>query len=116
MKVTPTLIAVTLCASAVSAFGFQGHAANVAKKVSGGSAGPFATGNKAMVQPIDLSGNRMSSSGSIALKSEAAAGGDAAKVRGGAIAALSGIDVPLMLYFLFWYVGNYYVSALDFRE
>mmetsp|Transcript_15727 Transcript_15727/g.28615 ORF Transcript_15727/g.28615 Transcript_15727/m.28615 type:complete len:400 (-) Transcript_15727:157-1356(-) len=113
MKVTPTLIAVTLCASAVSAFGLQGHAANVAKKVSGGSAGPFATGNKAMVQPIDLSGNRMSSSGSIALKSEAAAGGDAAKVRGGAAAALSGIDIPLMLYFLFWYVGNYYYNITN---
>lgn len=41
--------------------------------------------------------------------------GDAMEVSGGGkgapvAEAKGGIDVGLMLYFLFWYVGNYYVS------
>merc|ERR1719148_567358 len=35
---------------------------------------------------------------------------DATKARGG---ALSGIDVPLMLYFVFWYLGNYYYNITN---
>lgn len=32
--------------------------------------------------------------------------------RGGDASKKMGIDIPLLLYFLFWYVGNYYVSTL----
>merc|ERR1719148_432791 len=35
---------------------------------------------------------------------------DATKARGG---ALSGIDVPLMLYFVFWYLGNYFYNITN---
>lgn len=30
--------------------------------------------------------------------------------RGGALSALKGLDIPLILYFLLWYVGNYYYN------
>jgi solute carrier family 35 protein E1 len=33
------------------------------------------------------------------------------KTRGGG--ALGGVDIPLMLYFLFWYVGNYYYNITN---
>jgi hypothetical protein len=46
------------------------------------------------------------------------AAGDALEISGGAkkevakkSSPLAGIDIGLMLYFLFWYVGNYYVSS-----
>ena len=43
---------------------------------------------------------------------ESTASGDAMNTRGGGgpLGALKALDIPLMLYFLFWYVGNYYVS------
>ena len=42
------------------------------------------------------------------------AAGDAIEARGGAAAASTKgapIDIGLILYFVFWYVGNYYVSS-----
>ncbi|CAK9063198.1 Triose phosphate/phosphate translocator, partial [Durusdinium trenchii] len=45
-----------------------------------------------------------------ALRSEASS--DAVNTRGGA-GALGGIDIPLLLYFLFWYVGNYYYNITN---
>jgi len=59
-----------------------------------------------MVQPIGIDGKRQSSA--ITLNAEAASS-DAMKVKGGG----SGIDIPLMLYFLFWYVGNYYYNITN---
>jgi len=44
-----------------------------------------------------------------ALQSEASS--DAVSTRGGG--PLAGVDVPLMLYFLFWYVGNYYYNITN---
>jgi solute carrier family 35 protein E1 len=49
-------------------------------------------------------------SSSQALKSEAT-GGDAIQSRGGG--KLSGIDVPLMIYFLCWYIGNYFYNITN---
>ena len=37
------------------------------------------------------------------------------EARGGAAAATTkglGLDIGLILYFVFWYVGNYYVSTI----
>lgn len=44
-----------------------------------------------------------------ALQSEAASG-DVLKTRGG---ALGGVDIPLMLYFFFWYLGNYFYNITN---
>ena len=44
------------------------------------------------------------------------AAGDAIEARGGAAAATTkglGVDIGLILYFLFWYVGNYYVRTMS---
>lgn len=42
------------------------------------------------------------------MKAESSGSGDAIATKGGGF--LGGVDVPLLLYFFFWYVGNYYVS------
>jgi len=53
MKVASTLLAVTLSVTAVSAFGLHTGTSNVIKKMA-----PFH--EKAMVQPVDVHGNRLS--------------------------------------------------------
>merc|ERR1711935_695614 len=57
---------------------------------------------------LGVDGQRMNV-GDFALQSEAASG-DAIKTRGG---ALGSVDVPLMLYFLFWYLGNYFYNITN---
>lgn len=42
---------------------------------------------------------------------ESSASDDAISTRGGGLSVLKSLDIPLILYFIFWYVGNYYVSA-----
>jgi hypothetical protein len=54
MKVASTLLAVTLSVTAVSAFGLHTGTTNVVKNMA-----PFQ--KKAMVQPVDVHGNRLSS-------------------------------------------------------
>lgn len=61
----------------------------------------------ALVQPINVDGRV--SNDQFALQSEAASG-DAMKSRGGSSA---GLDIPLMIYFLFWYVGNYFYNITN---
>jgi len=60
-----------------------------------------------MVQPIGVDGKRLP----VALNSEVTAGqsGEAMNTRGGALP----VDIPLLLYFLFWYVGNYYYNITN---
>lgn len=61
-----------------------------------------------MVQPIGIDGQRLNNglTNNIALE---ASSSDAVSTRGGGF--LGGVDIPLMLYFLFWYVGNYYYNV-----
>ncbi|KAI2494714.1 Triose-phosphate Transporter family [Fragilaria crotonensis] len=102
MKVASTLVFVTFCASAVSAFGLNHGVRSVIQTAK--------KGGMPMVKPIDLQGNRLNS---VAL-GEAA--GDAIEARGGAAAATTkglGIDIGLILYFVFWYVGNYYYNITN---
>mmetsp|Transcript_21200 Transcript_21200/g.20362 ORF Transcript_21200/g.20362 Transcript_21200/m.20362 type:complete len:392 (-) Transcript_21200:115-1290(-) len=96
----------TLCLGAVSAFGLQTSNSNNALKSLRTNA-PFGGRNQAMVQPISIDGQRMNNNANIALDSSSS--GDAVSARGGGI--LGGIDVPLMLYFFFWYVGNYFYNV-----
>lgn len=107
MKVTPTLLTVTLFAGAASAFGLQSSPKSSIRTLRNNAA--FVDSGKAMVQPIDINGKRKSSP--IALQ-QAASGSDGLSTKGG-FSALKSIDIPLLLYFFFWYVGNYYYNITN---
>jgi len=98
MKFAKSLLLITLSATAVSAFGLQNGAASSVKSAM--KVGGFAKKGPAMVQAVDVQGNRV---GSMAL-AESSSSSEVMETRGG---ALGGLDIPLLLYFLFWYVGNY---------
>jgi len=104
MKLTPSIIAITLSLGAASAFGFK---TSSPAGINVRSNAPFVGRENAMVQHIGVDG-RMNVD-DFALQSEASSG-DALKTRGG---ALGGIDVPLMLYFVFWYLGNYFYNITN---
>ena len=59
MKVTSTLITVTVCAGVASAFGLQSSPKSIIKNVRNNAA--FIDSGKAMVQPMDINGKRVSS-------------------------------------------------------
>jgi len=102
MKVTALALLPLFCAT--SAFGLNGAAQSVTKSTR--SVG-FAK-SPAMVQPMDIHGNRLNS---MALN-EAAEG--AAEIRGGAVAAKSApLDIGLIIYFGLWYLGNYYYNITN---
>lgn len=101
MKFSVSIIVLSF--GAVSAFGLQ---PNTSAAASIRANAPFTGRNKAMVQPIGLDGKRIDAE--FALKSSAS--GDAVSSRGGALSALKGLDIPLILYFVLWYVGNYYYN------
>jgi len=104
MKFSTSIAFLALSVSAASAFNPSTVATGAIRaKV------PFAgRQNKALVQPIGIDGKRINSGADFSLKSS---GGDALETRGGG--KLSNVDVPLMLYFLFWYVGNYYYNITN---
>lgn len=102
MKIRATLFIASV--GAASAFGLPSATSNAIKSFRGNAAFTKA--------PMMGQTERVESS---ALSAEAAAlsspsTGSALKTRGG---ALSGVDVPLLLYFLFWYVGNYYYNITN---
>lgn len=106
MKIASTFVAaLTLCAGVASAFGLQSASKNALINKNAA----FTDSGKSMVQPIDINGKRMSSP--FVLKSEAAesVSDDALAVKGG-FSALKSIDIPLIIYFVLWYVGNYYYN------
>jgi len=111
MKAPKILIAATLCLGAVSALGLQRSPASAVKNVR--SSIPFAgRGGVPMVEPIGADGKRLPLT--TALKSEAVDSGDALSTRGGgALSSLKSVDIPLLLYFLFWYVVNYYYNITN---
>jgi len=102
MKLTSTFAAITLCAGAASAFALQSAPKSAIQHMHRDAA--FVGRKNSVANTINLSGK----SSSVKLNAEAAgASGDALKVKGG---ALSNIDIPLTLYFAFWYLGNYYYN------
>jgi len=106
MKIASTFVAaLTLCAGVASAFGLQSASKNALINKNAA----FTDSGKSMVQPIDINGKRVSSP--FVLKSEAAesVSDDALAVKGG-FSALKSIDIPLLIYFVLWYVGNYYYN------
>lgn len=104
MKVSSLAAVVTLF-SAASAFGLQSVPRTLADV--GRKAG--FPNKKNMVQSIGLDGKYMPTSSS--LLSSDAASSDAMAVKGGG--ALGGIDIPLMIYFVLWYVGNYFYNITN---
>jgi len=109
MRVTSCAFAGALCFGAVSAFGLQpaGNAVKVAHPNS-----PFmGRGGKAMVQPINIDGTPLNSN--MALRAESSSSNLSARGGGVGAGALKGIDVPLLTYFLLWYVGNYYYNITN---
>jgi len=107
MKPTSTFIAVTLCTGAASSFGLNASPKSALQNVRQNLAFVRKTGGAAMVQPVGIDG-KIQSPMTTALSAEAASS-DALKVKGGGF----GLDIPLLLYFAFWYVGNYYYNITN---
>jgi len=105
MKLTPSIITVILGLSAVSGFGLK-IPSRVGIDARNNAA--FLQKEHSMVQHIGIDGQRLNVD-NFPLHSEASSG-DALKTRGG---VLGGIDIPLMLYFLFWYLGNYFYNITN---
>ncbi|VEU39743.1 unnamed protein product [Pseudo-nitzschia multistriata] len=105
MKIT-ALALLTIFATSSSAFGLNGGPKTLAKTATR-SVSAFQ--KPAMVQPVDVQGNRLSN---VALKDVS----DAIAVRGGAsdaAPAKSGPDFGLIAYFALWYLGNYYYNITN---
>uniref|UniRef100_A0A7S4EED6 Sugar phosphate transporter domain-containing protein n=2 Tax=Pseudo-nitzschia australis TaxID=44445 RepID=A0A7S4EED6_9STRA len=106
MKVT-ALALLTIFATSSSAFGLNGGAKTLAQSATR-SVGAFK--KSALVQPVDIQGNRLSN---VALSDASAA----ISVRGGAADAApaekSGPDLGLIAYFALWYLGNYYYNITN---
>mmetsp|Transcript_34652 Transcript_34652/g.39494 ORF Transcript_34652/g.39494 Transcript_34652/m.39494 type:complete len:389 (+) Transcript_34652:70-1236(+) len=102
MKVASTLILATFCSTAVSAFGLNYGTQSILKTTAPGMG---------MVKPVDITGKRLD----ISLADTSAPVGEAMESRGGSEVATKsgGLDIGLMLYFVFWYVGNYYYNITN---
>jgi solute carrier family 35 protein E1 len=103
MKFSLSLPLCVLFATAASAFGLNGGAKSLVSQTQRVFV-PKAPAN--MVQAVDVQGNRMNSA-------LAAEGSGALDVRGGAAEVEKsggGFDIGLIVYFLLWYVGNYYYN------
>jgi len=104
MKVT-ALALLTVFAATSSAFGLNGAAQSVAKSTR--SVG-FAKPSAALVQPVDIHGNRLNT---VALHDAADGTADAKSVRGGS--SKGPLDIGLLIYFALWYLGNYYYNITN---
>jgi len=106
MKIT-ALALLTIFATSSSAFGLNGGAKTLAQSATR-SVGAFK--KPALVQPVDIQGNRLSN---VALNDVS----DAIAVRGGAAdaapAEAGGLDLGLIAYFVLWYLGNYYYNITN---
>jgi len=102
MKVASTFILATFCSTAVSAFGLSYGTQSILKTTAPGMG---------MVKPVDITGKRLD----ISLADTSAPVGEAMESRGGSEVATKsgGLDIGLMLYFVFWYVGNYYYNITN---
>lgn len=98
------ILSLVFCFSAVSAFGFMPNANTSVNKAALG-VGRFSANKGPMVQHL-----KVGEPSATSLSAEAT-GEASLSVKGGG--PLSGIDVPLLLYFVFWYVGNYYYNITN---
>jgi len=105
MKIT-ALALLTIFAASSSAFGLNGGAKTLARSTRAISGFK----KPALVQPVDIQGNRISSTVSLNDAS------DAMSIRGGAADAApakKGPDLGLIAYFALWYLGNYYYNITN---
>jgi len=106
MKIRSHIVAIFCAAGVASAFGLKAPS-SLSATISKNAAFTAARNTNA-IHP-QLKGEREELK-SVALQAEASS--DALAVKGGeAKAGL--LDLPLMLYFLFWYVGNYYYNITN---
>eukprot|EP00536_Pseudo-nitzschia_multiseries_P005349 jgi/Psemu1/254409/estExt_Genewise1Plus.C_1000023 len=102
MKIT-ALALLTIFATSSSAFGLNGGAKTLAQ-----SARPVVGFKKpALVQPVDIQGNRLSNVVSISPPIKLIDSADAAP------AEKAGLDLGLIAYFALWYLGNYYYNITN---
>jgi solute carrier family 35 protein E1 len=101
MKVTSTLVFVTFCTSAVSAFGLN---AGTAKK--SGLVQPFGTTVAPKTQHAAFAHKLSGSSTVLNLSAEEAP-------RGGEVTTGKTFDLGLMIYFALWYLGNYFYNITN---
>lgn len=105
MKISTALAFFSI--GAVSAFGLK-PSSPITKAIRANKAAAFPQNKAAsLVQPIGIDGQRLGAN-EFALRDST--GSDAISTRGGGGA---GLDIPLLLYFLFWYVGNYYYNITN---
>mmetsp|Transcript_18638 Transcript_18638/g.38661 ORF Transcript_18638/g.38661 Transcript_18638/m.38661 type:complete len:394 (+) Transcript_18638:91-1272(+) len=106
MKISSILLVASL--GAVSAFGlpFTASNNNAVKSFRGQNAMPA----KAAVMRDGLALNAESAAVAGGAVAPSSSTSKALSSRGG---GMGGIDIPLMLYFLFWYVGNYYYNITN---
>eukprot|EP00574_Skeletonema_japonicum_P011693 CAMPEP_0201724296 /NCGR_PEP_ID=MMETSP0593-20130828/8088_1 /ASSEMBLY_ACC=CAM_ASM_000672 /TAXON_ID=267983 /ORGANISM="Skeletonema japonicum, Strain CCMP2506" /LENGTH=391 /DNA_ID=CAMNT_0048215535 /DNA_START=26 /DNA_END=1201 /DNA_ORIENTATION=- len=103
MKISLSVIVASL--GAASAFAFNSGSSHQAVAKS------FRTQKgAALAQPAFKNHFQTDDSSTALAATAAAASSDAIKTRGGGV---GGIDVPLMFYFLFWYIGNYYYNITN---
>lgn len=110
MKVHSHVVAILYAVGVASAFGLKAPSSILSSSVSNNVA--FTKRNTVAHHPL-VSGSSERSreeSKSIALQAEATS--DALSVKGGD-SKPGFLDIPLMLYFLFWYVGNYYYNITN---
>mmetsp|Transcript_23895 Transcript_23895/g.34143 ORF Transcript_23895/g.34143 Transcript_23895/m.34143 type:complete len:391 (+) Transcript_23895:42-1214(+) len=102
MKFCLSVIVASL--GAASAFAFNSGSSQVV-------ANSFRTQKGAALAQPAFKNHFQTDDSTTALAATAAVSSDAIKTRGGG--AMGGIDIPLMLYFLFWYIGNYYYNITN---
>jgi len=100
---TSPILAITLSLAVVSSSAFGLKPSTPIKSAVRPAA--FAGKNKPLVQPIGIDGQRVSTD--FALSSTTSESIENTRGGGG------GLDIPLLLYFLFWYVGNYYYNVTN---
>lgn len=106
MKATLSILVTTLCSGVVCSFNLHATTSSVNNALRTNA--NFLGHKMSMVKPIGVDINQQTNM--IALQGSST--GDAIETRGGNTSR-HGIDIPLMLYFLFWYVGNYYYNLTN---
>jgi len=103
MKFGQTLIVTFLALSQSSAFGLSRTAPKAGIAQFNGRLSKPVIDTSPLVQPVGLN-TQLSSSPALDVQ---------ATPRGGMLSSLKNVDLPLMAYFFFWYVGNYYYNITN---
>jgi len=109
MKIRSHVVAIFCAAGVASAFGLKAPP-SLSSTIQKKAAFTTGVGNNNALHPL-LKGEREESK-SISLQAGASSSSNALSVTGGD-SKIGGLDIPLMLYFLFWYVGNYYYNITN---